>query len=239
MTLRFDHAIIAVFDLESAMRDYAAAGFDVFYGGKHAGGYTHNALVVLADGSYLELLAPTDKALLQNPPSAPSFLFIFERGEGLAGFALLSDNIEPDVDRLGAEKAREGARTRHDGQRIAWKMALINGGVTPFIIQDLTPRVLRVPDEHLKHSNGVVGTAGLALAVRDLQAATSRYQTILDLTPRQNTAGVDFALDGFTLSLESAPNAARAEVLSRLRLVTTDSSKVMHIGGVTLEFVLR
>ena len=64
MTLHFDHAIILVKDLYKGIDHYKAVGFNPFFGGVHAGGKTHNALIVLADGSYLELLAPTTPELL-------------------------------------------------------------------------------------------------------------------------------------------------------------------------------
>jgi hypothetical protein len=54
----FDHAVFAVRDLATAKRRFEKLGFTVLPGGEHAGGWTRNALVALADGSYLELLAP-------------------------------------------------------------------------------------------------------------------------------------------------------------------------------------
>ena len=56
MLLGVDHLVIGVGDLGAAMRDYAALGFSVVPGGRHAAG-THNALIALADGAYLELVA--------------------------------------------------------------------------------------------------------------------------------------------------------------------------------------
>ena len=56
---KLDHVIIAVFELDQAVADYRALGFTTIYGGRHANGATHNALVCFQDGTYLELLAPT------------------------------------------------------------------------------------------------------------------------------------------------------------------------------------
>jgi len=55
--LALDHVVIAVSELEAAMADYRALGFTVVAGGSHPGRTSHNALVVFADGSYLELIA--------------------------------------------------------------------------------------------------------------------------------------------------------------------------------------
>ncbi len=65
MIIGIDHIVILVPDLEQAERDYTARGFTVTPGGEHAGGLTHNALIALADGSYLELIAFRDT----DPPA--------------------------------------------------------------------------------------------------------------------------------------------------------------------------
>ena len=52
-----DHIVILVTDLQTAIDDYRALGFTVTFGGEHADGNTHNALVPFADGSYFELIA--------------------------------------------------------------------------------------------------------------------------------------------------------------------------------------
>ena len=59
--IQLDHVVISVSNLEEAMEDYRRLGFNVLPGGEHASGTTHNALVVLADGTYLELMALTGR----------------------------------------------------------------------------------------------------------------------------------------------------------------------------------
>src|SRR6266545_8295306 len=56
MITGIDHIIIAVADLNVAVRSYRGLGFTVVPGGRHPIG-THNALISFADGSYLELIA--------------------------------------------------------------------------------------------------------------------------------------------------------------------------------------
>jgi hypothetical protein len=56
----FDHAVIAVPDLDDASRRFTDAGFTVVRGGRHDVIPTVNALIVFEDGGYLELLAPRD-----------------------------------------------------------------------------------------------------------------------------------------------------------------------------------
>jgi len=98
--LAFDHAVILVNDLDKASTDYRVLGFNVFYGGKHADGKTHNALIVFRDGTYIELLAPTALATVAkvDPNDHNSFLFMFLKGEGFGGYALLSLNLQTDVE---------------------------------------------------------------------------------------------------------------------------------------------
>ena len=61
MNVEFDHAVIAVHDLERATKEFTDAGFIVIPGGRHDEIPTRNALIVFEDGGYLELLAPRDK----------------------------------------------------------------------------------------------------------------------------------------------------------------------------------
>ena len=53
--MHLDHIVIFVRDLRQAVEDYTALGFQVEPGGRHA--RTENALIIFADGTYLELLA--------------------------------------------------------------------------------------------------------------------------------------------------------------------------------------
>ncbi len=192
MALKFDHAVILVHDLEQAAVDYRTLGFNVFYGGQHADGKTHNALIVFQDGSYLELLAPTDPALLNHidPTDRSNFLFMFERGEGVGGFALQSDDLAADTAAmrergLDVQMSPPGGRTRPDGTALHWQSAMLSGTMTPFFIQDLTPRNLRVPDDadKARHENGVKSVIALNVPTHDLEAGIGYYQAILGQPP--------------------------------------------------------
>ncbi len=205
--LRFDHIIIAVRDLDAAIADYAALGFAVYYGGKHTHKATHNGLISLADGSYLELLAPVD------PNDVDGTIASLAEGEGFAGYALLSQDIQVDGQRLqetglAFEGPSDGHRDRYDGKRVLWQAINLEGNRSPFLIADVTDHLLRVPDDadKITHRNGAIGTAALTVAVRDLAAATARYTKILGMAPTaqaQNSEeqSVTFRLDGHTITL--------------------------------------
>lgn len=189
MALTLDHVVIAVNDLDTAMTDYRALGFTVIFGGKHASGTTQNALVCFKDGTYLELLAPTGE-----PPradvAAMDFSPLLQHGEGLVGYALRSDNLEADAAAMrerGIEvgEVKAGGRKREDGVELRWKTALIDGGMSPFLIEDVTPRRLRVPDDDAvtTHPNRAVGLRGVEIAVRSTRVSWERYIRLFDASP--------------------------------------------------------
>lgn len=182
MALTFDHAVIAVDDLDVAIEDYRALGFTVKRGGVHANGATHNALVVFLDGTYLELLARTGEP---PTPGMVDFSTLLENGEGLVGYALRCDDIEAEVARLkGAGftvgEVVPGERRRDDGTIIQWKLALIEGGFAPFLIQDVTPRERRIPTDAAltTHANRAVGIKGVEIVVREMVSASEWYHKL-------------------------------------------------------------
>jgi catechol 2,3-dioxygenase-like lactoylglutathione lyase family enzyme len=195
--MRFDHAIIAVFNLEAATADFEKLGFTVVYGGEHAGGLTHNALITFVDGTYLELMAPTNLELTVNPPEPGpgNYLFLFEGGEGFAGFALHTDELDAVVDRVrehGIEIAdpASGGRLRTDGVELAWRTAFPLGSFSPFFITDENPRELRVRNdpELTSHANGALGTQRVLSVVSNLEVGTMRYSAMLAETPDRGSA---------------------------------------------------
>ena len=64
MKINVDHAGICAYKLEPIQQAFAGLGLETVYGGAHATGGTHNALLGFDDGSYLELIA------LQHPENA-------------------------------------------------------------------------------------------------------------------------------------------------------------------------
>lgn len=160
--LTIDHVVISVgADLDQAVLDYRELGFNVIYGGVHANNATHNALICFEDGTYIELMALTG-----HPPKDGmiDFSVLLREHEGLVGYALLCADIEAEVERQRANgvhvsEIMAGERLRKDGARVAWKTATLDGNFTPFLIQDVTPHNIRVPDDAqtVTHANGVRG----------------------------------------------------------------------------------
>lgn len=211
MTLRFDHAIIAVQDLELAKQDFSDLGFTVLDGGEHADGATHNALICFADGTYLELLALTGKE--SNSPKAQGYADWLNMGGGTVGYALLSDDLDADIKAMKAQgvdvgDVKTGGRVTTEGVELQWKSASIDGTISPFFIEDVTPRENRVPNDlgSITHPNQVSGIVEVRFMVDDLTKTHKFYTAILDDTGERFKKDVVFNLDGTTLSLTS-PNS--------------------------------
>lgn len=197
MIRAIDHMVILVADLDAAIADYTALGFTVAPGGTHADGATHNALVVFADDSYLELIA-----FRREAPDHHWWRHV-AAGEGLIDFALLPTAIADDVAAaqsrgLDVDGPYAGGRLRPDGVRVAWQNALSSTFDLPFLCGDVTPRELRVPEGDLRvHANGVSGIAGVIVVVADLWASAARYQALLG----SDAVGPTFALGSAAITL--------------------------------------
>jgi len=174
MLRQLDHVVMVVRDLDSATDDYRRRGFTVTPGGEHADGLTHNALIPFADGSYLELVA------FHEPRRGITHRWwkIAADGGGLADFALLSDDLSADAAALGglvANPPLQGGRTRPDGTELKWRTAVLVPPL-PFLIEDLTPRDLRVPGgAQTQHANGATGIALVAIGAHDVAEAEWGY----------------------------------------------------------------
>lgn len=222
MIRAIDHIVILVRDLATAIADYTALGFTVTPGGEHTGGATHNALVVFADDSYLELIA------FKRPAPEHHWYRHAAIGEGMIDFALLPTEIESDLvaarERgLAIEGPFSGGRLRPDGQQVAWQTGRALTPDLPFLCGDVTPRSLRVPDGAARvHANGVSGIAGLTVAVTDLGASVTRYRALLGVAEREVGASGE---------IESARSASFALGHATITLATPEPGAVTPLSG--------
>lgn len=179
--LGLDHVVIAVQDLQRAQVQCAAQGFTVQPGGRHPGRTSHNALIVFADGSYIELIAWQAPA-----PQERWWRTLQASGDGMVDFALLPRDTAAAID---AARARglatitgpiEGSRQRPDGTLLQWRTARQARADLPFLCGDVTPRAWRVPEgDARRHANGASGIAQLQVAVQDLAVSVERYRALL------------------------------------------------------------
>jgi catechol 2,3-dioxygenase-like lactoylglutathione lyase family enzyme len=179
-----DHVVIVVKNLSQTIRDYEQLGFTVIIGGEHAHRGSHNALILFQDGSYVELIA------FRHEPRVKDNCWwdFLQTGEGLVDYALLSDNLAAELERLRARGLNvtdpmDGGRARPDGIRVAWRIGRVDGGEAghlPFLIDDATDRELRVPiGDTAVHPNGVIGIERVTVAVPSVAVASPIYQTLL------------------------------------------------------------
>ncbi len=179
MLTGIDHIVIVVSDLEAAVRDYEQLGFTVVPGGRHPIG-TYNALISLADGAYIELIAFYEgnrEHRWWNP---------LQKGGGLVDFCMQTDDLTSDTARLrnagvNIDDPQPLTRTRPDGYRLNWVLSIPRGGhrgVAPFLIQDETPREERIPRQKT-HQNGATGIATVTVAVDDLPTVRQWYRSAL------------------------------------------------------------
>ncbi len=186
MFQRIDHIVILVKQLSDTMATYRELGFQVVPGGEHPDG-THNALIGLADGTYLELIA------FREPERSRDHRWyeFLATGGGLIDFCLGVDDVAETLDEVRGRGLEyrgpvPGARTRPDGMHLSWRLGLQPEGRTgelPFFIEDLTPRELRVPSgDKTTHANGVTGVRSVTIAARDAEAA-DLYGKLLGAQP--------------------------------------------------------
>ena len=130
----------------------------VLPGGTHTGGLTYNALVVFADGVYLEVIAFTHD-VSHYPEGSP------EREDrekhwwagkkpGWAEYANLGldKSISEQINSRAGEELflppQAGGRRNRDGVELKWNITIpvprLGHGVIPFFCGDVTDRALRV-----------------------------------------------------------------------------------------------
>lgn len=207
--MRLDHLVILVRDLDLAAADYEHLGFAVTQGGEHADGLTRNALIPLEDGSYFELVSFLN---LEDATDNVWGWREFLPNEGLIDYCVASDDLETDVRRLesvgfGVEGPDDGGRRLPDGTEIRWRSARIRqeGRLLPFLIEDLTPRGLRVPGgQAAEHPNGASGISRLEIAAPDAQEAAASLAALIGAP---SYIGTSIKLGACTLSLARRPDA--------------------------------
>ena len=176
MLTRLDHLVILVRDLEPASADYERLGFAVTPGGEHADGLTRNALVPFEDGTYLELVSFLEP---EDPTDNVWGWRGFYPREGLIDYCAASNDLDSDMRRLrslgfGVDGPDDGGRRLPDGTNVRWRTARIRqeGRILPFLIEDLTPRELRVPGgPATRHPNGATGVSRLDIFAPDARRA--------------------------------------------------------------------
>ncbi|MEO9572718.1 MAG: VOC family protein [Tateyamaria sp.] len=138
--MKFDHLVVGATTLAEAQAHIQdALGLTMQPGGQHSVFHTHNALMGLEDGLYLEAIAPD---LSADPPPRPRW-FDLDRFAGparLSNWACAVDDLEADLRDLPEGC---GAPVQVARGALAWHMAVSAQGTTPF--DNLWPALLQWP----------------------------------------------------------------------------------------------
>ncbi|KAK0210124.1 glyoxalase-like domain-containing protein [Desarmillaria ectypa] len=192
--------------VQQALDSFESLGFKVLEGGTHADGLTSNALVILADGVYLELIAFTHAASWYPPGSDERHRRETHRWAtkqlGWIDFAFLgngsnttriSDIINArgkiDGSRTVYRSEVEGGRIRPDGVELKWLISSpAEESVLPFFCGDLTPRELRVqlqPPSNAVHRYTASGIAHVQVLAEDrlIQHLSQQFTSVIGEQP--------------------------------------------------------
>lgn len=217
--MAFDHLVIAVRDLGSAIQCYRQLGFEVTAGGRHPGRGTQNAIIRFGV-DYLELIAVHDPVEASAAGRGGLSAFLNAHNGGLVAWALSTE----DIDRQAAMLQSAGIdtrgpfameRLRPDGRRLSWRL-LVPGQDQyrqpwPFFIQWDQPAAERLGFEQPgHHGNGAMGVSQVLVAVHDMDSLVSNYErgfglrpSARNLLPELAAVGATFQLPRFAIVLAS------------------------------------
>ncbi|KAJ0160406.1 hypothetical protein CTA2_8023 [Colletotrichum tanaceti] len=186
-----DHIVILLpHQVLASLPSWISSEFTILTGGRHADGRTENKLVILADGTYLELISFVeglgDEERLEHKwgpkPDGTVIDWAYSLEEE-SGFAAIQERVRKAQPVAVYDDPVLGGRIRPDGTELKWAVALPAGagagagtasdgaverGELPFWCFDRTPRELRVPNhvaENTRHPSGALGVCSLAVDV--------------------------------------------------------------------------
>jgi catechol 2,3-dioxygenase-like lactoylglutathione lyase family enzyme len=209
LTMNIDHVTIATSNLDTLRETFAGLGLATDYGGPHANGVTHMALLGFDDGSYIELISTVEKPKAQSAYWWKQF--IAEDG-GPCAWAVGADDVAAEAERIaGLGIAVRGpqavSRQRPDGKLIQWDSAFIGdgdpGATLPFIIRDRTPREWRVTHSASVAGSELRGIARVVVAVSDLRASSKLFHKVYG--SRETARGIDDHLPAELQAFDNIP----------------------------------
>jgi hypothetical protein len=198
MLLGIDHLVIAVRDPDAAAATLERdLGLAFAGGGRHEAVGTFNRLAFLGD-TYLELIGVFDRGLVASNPAfavGRAAMAVLDEGrEGLATYALATDDVAGDAARLRAAGSPlgepvPGSRVRPDGGVVRWSTAFPPLGRLdpPFLIEHERTgaewgdeaRAARAAFRH--PAGGMVRLAALELSVPEPAATAGAYGRVLGI----------------------------------------------------------
>lgn len=230
---QIDHIIILLpYALVTSPPSWLTSAFTISPGGRHADGLTENRLILLADGSYIELVAFID----DDPKRREGHWW--DKEFGIVDWALTDTSEEqPDVKTINSrlesigskvkyDDPMAGGRNRPDGVELKWKVTFpagIERGAVPFWCHDVTEREKRVPisQEATRHPCGALGVAGIRVGVDDgrVVAVSDAIRAIIEGQDEKLALGSPKTVDGLTKPYVQVQAAEGAGEVLKLELV--------------------
>jgi hypothetical protein len=181
--LKIDHVTIAGPDLARMQQAFARLSLTTDYGGLHANGITHMALLGFRDGSYLELISAVE-------PGQKDEVYWGEQIVGDGGpcaWAVRVEDVAAEAARIAAlgievDGPVYGNRRRPDETVVEWEQAILGrqgaGAKLPFMIKDITPRTWRVTPSASVVNGSLVGITAVVLGVQKLEESIALFQRV-------------------------------------------------------------
>jgi hypothetical protein len=120
VTLRVDHVVYAVHDLDAAATRFRAEfGLVTSPGGTHPRWGTANRIASLGDARYVELIAIVEPAVAATTALGRALGERIADGDRWFALCLADDAIDDTAARLGLE-VTPASRVRPDGREVAW-----------------------------------------------------------------------------------------------------------------------
>ena len=190
--MELDHFAIAANTLaEATAHVEEALGVPLQPGGQHAVFGTHNRLLGLADGLYLEAIAIDPEATPQRQPR----WFDLDRFEGAAritNWICRSSDLDSTLAALPVDAGAPVSLTRGD---LSWQMAVPNSGILPY--DNIFPALIQWQGPHPAPRLTQQGCS-----LRRLVVSHPEAQALAELLP----------LDDARVVFEPGPAALRAEI---------------------------
>jgi len=166
--MRIDHVIYGTADLDvAAARIEACLGLTAVAGGRHEGLGTHNRIVPLGDGSFIELLAIADPEEAHRSPLGAVLQAAIADGEGLFGWAVAVEDVRPIAERLRTTittVGRQGMTARLTGVQES-----LSDPALPFFIERPAGRIAGRAAPSVAHATASIGWLEVAVDAQRLE----------------------------------------------------------------------
>lgn len=168
--MQLDHVSYAVLNSELAdtvQRLGADLGASFIDGGRHPRFGTRNFILPLANGSYIEVVAPLDHPAADAAPFGRAVRKRAESGGGWLGWVLAVEDLTPLEVAIG-RSAAQGHRIRPDGTDLTWHQL----GVLDLIESPALPYFIKWEDPALhpsRHGDSQVAITEIVLSANQEQ----------------------------------------------------------------------